>query len=144
MSWYRTYTRTIGRAFTLEDPDTIAYMLTTISSFIYINYNIQVITDLSQYDTNNIYYTGDIFYSIGAFFYLWTNLRDDGWLWWIPVAGQYGIAPGTIQTNKPVKVGLSHLLIGGNRPLTRCCRKDRRIEMKSKDNDQFDQQHTVL
>lgn len=133
MSWYRTYTRTIGRGYTLEDPDTIAYMLTTISSFIYITYNIQVITDLPQYDTNNLYYTGDIIYSTGAFFYLWANLRDDGWLWWMPVAGQYGIAAGRIRTDKPVKAGLSHLLIGGDLPLTQCCQNNRQISANPKE-----------
>ena len=147
MSWYRTYTRTLGRGFTIEDPDTIAYMLTTISSFIYITYNIQVITDLPQYDTNSSYYTGDIIYSTGAFFYLWANLRDDGWLWWMPVAGQYGIAPGQIRTNKPIKAGLSHLMIGGDHPLTRYCRENGRIKTepeKINGKGDFDQQHTVL
>ena len=70
MSWYRTYTRTIGRGYTLDDPDTIAYILTTLSSFIYITYNIQIITDVTQYGTNTIYYYGDIIYFIGAFFTL--------------------------------------------------------------------------
>jgi hypothetical protein len=123
MSWYRTYTRTIGRGYTLDDPDTIAYLLTTFSSFIYITYNIQVLNDSLQYETNKIYRYGDIIYFIGAFFYLWANLRDDGWLWWLPLAGQYGIAAGRIQTGRPVKVGLSHLLMGGSEPCTRCCRQ---------------------
>ena len=123
MSWYRTYTRTIGRGYTLDDPDTVAYILTTLSSFVYITYNIQVLMDPYQYGTNQIYFIGDIMYFVGAFFYLWANLRDDGWLWWLPVAGQYGIAPGKIQTGKPVKAGLSHFLIGGNEPCLSCCRR---------------------
>lgn len=122
MSWYRTYTRTIGRGYTFDDPDTVAYTLTTLSSFIYITYNIQIITDLEQYGTNDLYVKGDIIYSVGAFFYLWANLRDDGWLWWLPLAGQYGVAPGKLQTEKSVKVGLSHMLICGNEPCTRCCK----------------------
>ncbi len=123
MSWYRTYTRTIGRGYTFDDPDTVAYTLTTLSSFIYITYNIQVITDLEQYGTNTIYYYGDIIYFVGAFFYLWANLRDDGWLWWLPVAGQYGIAAGRMQIGKSVQVGLPHLLIGGNQPCTTFCQR---------------------
>lgn len=123
MSWYRTYTRTIGRGYTFDDPDTVAYVLTTLSSFIYITYNIQIITDVTQYGENTLYYTGDIIYSIGAFFYLWANLRDDGWLWWLPLAGQYGVAAGKIQAEKPVTVGLSHLLIGGSEPCGTCCRR---------------------
>jgi hypothetical protein len=123
MSWYRTYTRAVGRGYTLDDADTVAYILTTLSSFIYITYNIQVLVDPEQYGVNQIYFYGDIIYFVGAFFYLWANLRDDGWLWWLPVAGQYGIAPGKIQTGRPVKTGLHHLLIGGNEPCTRCCRR---------------------
>lgn len=123
MSWYRTYTRTINRGYTLDDPDTVAYTLTTLSSFIYITYNIQVLQNPEVYGTNILYYYGDIIYFIGAFFYLWANLRDDGWLWWLPVAGQYGIAAGTIQTGKPIKVGLPHLLIGGHEPCLSCCRR---------------------
>ena len=139
MSWYRTYTRTLGRGYTLEDPDTVAYILTTLSSFIYITYNIQVIVDLKQYETNFIYYYGDIIYSTGAFFYLWANLRDDGWLWWMPVAGQYGIASGRIQTDKTVKAGLSHFLLCGNEPFSRCRRKtlknNRRVSSISNENE---------
>ncbi len=123
MSWYRTYTRTIGRGYTLDDPDTVAYILTTLSSFIYITYNIQILVRPEDYGSNQIYFYGDIIYSVGAVFYLLANLRDDGWLWWMPVAGQYGIASGRVQTGKPTKVGLPHLLMCGNEPCTRCCRK---------------------
>jgi len=123
MSWYRTYTRAIGRGFTLDDADTIAYLLTTFSSFIYITYNIQILTHPEEYGANVLYYKGDIIYFVGAVFYLWANLRDDGWLWWMPVAGQYGIAAGRVQTGKPIKAGLPHLLVGGNEPFTRCCRR---------------------
>jgi hypothetical protein len=138
MSWYRTYTRTLGRGYTLDDPDTVAYVLTTLSSFVYITYNIQIITGTTDYGGDDLYYKGDIMYSVGAFFYLWANLRDDGWLWWLPVGGQYGIAPGRIQTGRPVKVGLPHMLIGGSEPCTRCCRRclendkdDRRVSVIS-------------
>ena len=118
MSWYRTYTRTIGRGYTLDDPDTVAYTLTTLSSFIYITYNIQILIDPEQYESNTIYTNGDIVYFVGAVFYLLANLRDDGWLWWTAVSGQYGIAAGKVQTGKSVQVGLPHLLIGGSEPLT--------------------------
>ena len=143
MSWYRTYTRTISRGYTFDDPDTVAYTLTTLSSFIYITYNIQILTDPEQYGTNTLYYYGDIIYSVGAVFYLLANLRDDGWLWWLPVAGQYGIAAGKIQTGKPVKAGLPHLLIGGDEPCAKCCgrcfqggKKTRRVSIISADDKQ--------
>ncbi|CAF0803131.1 unnamed protein product [Adineta steineri] len=123
MSWYRTYTRAIGRGYTLDDPDTVAYLLTTLSSFIYIAYNIQILTHPEQYGSNTLYYNGDIIYFIGSVFYLWANLRDDGWLWWMPVSGQYGIAAGRIETGKPIKAGLPHVLMCGNDPCLTCCRK---------------------
>ncbi|CAF0922588.1 unnamed protein product [Rotaria sordida] len=123
MSWYRTYTRTIGRGYTFDDPDTVAYTFTTLSSFIYITYNIQILQNPEDYGLNDLYVKGDITYFVGAVFYLWANLRDDGWLWWMPVSGQYGIAAGRIQAEKPIIVGLRHLLIGGPEPIARCCRR---------------------
>jgi len=149
MSWYRTYTRTIGRGYTFDDPDTVAYTLTTLSSFIYITYNIQILMDPEQYGYNTLYFNGDIIYFVGAFFYLWANLRDDGWLWWLPVAGQYGIAAGRIQTGRPVTVGLPHLLIGGHEPITRCCRScsktdrdNKRVNVISTDEKQYSNNKT--
>ena len=56
MSWYRTYVRTLGRGFTLDDPDTIAWLATTISSIIYLVYNIQINVDPEQYGTNMLYH----------------------------------------------------------------------------------------
>ncbi|CAF0872688.1 unnamed protein product [Rotaria sp. Silwood1] len=123
MSWYRTYTRTIGRGFTLDDPDTVAYTFTTLSSFVYITYNIQILQNPKGYGQNTLYIYGDITYFVGAVFYLWANLRDDGWLWWMPVAGQYGIAAGRIQTGKHIEIGLPHLLISGPEPITNCWRQ---------------------
>ena len=126
MSWYRTYTRTIGRGYSLDDPDTVAFTLTTVSSFIYITYNIQILVDPRQYGENVLYKCGDIIYFIGAVFYLWANLRDDGWLWWLPVAGQYGVAPGRIQMGRPIQTGLGHYLIGGAHPC-RCPSKSNHV-----------------
>ncbi|CAF2502390.1 unnamed protein product [Rotaria sp. Silwood2] len=123
MSWYRTYTRTICRGFTLDDPDTVAYTFTTLSSFIYITYNIQILQNPEEYGTNELYINGDLTYFVGCIFYLWANFRDDGWLWWMPFAGQYGVAAGRIQTEKPIVIGLPHLLIGGPEPIIRCFRR---------------------
>ncbi|CAF4237003.1 unnamed protein product, partial [Rotaria sordida] len=55
---YWTYTRTIGRGYTLDDPDTVAYTLTTLSSFVYIIYDIQILMDPKQYAENSVYYYG--------------------------------------------------------------------------------------
>jgi hypothetical protein len=97
MSWYRTYIRTLGRGFTMDDPDTIAWMATTFSSFVYMVYNIQINVDPSQYGTNFLYTYGDIVYFVGSCYYLFASLRDEGCFWFLPLAGQYHIAPGRIQ-----------------------------------------------
>ncbi|CAF1557844.1 unnamed protein product, partial [Didymodactylos carnosus] len=108
MSWYRTYTRTLGRGFSLDDPDTVAYLCTFISSLIYITYNIQITAHPEQYGTNYLYTYGDIVYFVGACYYCFACLRDDSWFWFMPLAGQYGIAAGRLQTEKPIKAGLPH------------------------------------
>ena len=49
MLWYMTYIRTIGRRFTLNDPDTVAWLATTMSSIVYLIYNIQINVQPEQY-----------------------------------------------------------------------------------------------
>ncbi|CAF1258055.1 unnamed protein product [Rotaria magnacalcarata] len=97
MSWYMTYTRTLGHGFTLDDPDFIAFSCTSISSIIYIVYNIQINVDPLQYGTNYLYTYGDIVYFVGSCYYIFACLRDDNWFWFLPLSGQYGIAPGRIR-----------------------------------------------
>ncbi len=98
MSWYMTYIRTLGHGFSLDDPDTIAYLSTTIASIIYFVYNIQINVDPGQYGTNYLYTYADILYFIGACYYIFAALRDDSWFWFLPFAGQYGVAPGRVKT----------------------------------------------
>jgi hypothetical protein len=97
MSWYMTYTRTLGRGFTFDDPDTIAYLTTTISSFIYLRYNIHINIYPEDYGRNISYKYGDILYFIGAFYYIFAALRDENCFWFLPLAGQYGVASGRIR-----------------------------------------------
>jgi hypothetical protein len=92
-----TYVRTLGRGFTLDDPDTIAWLATTTSSIIYFVYNIQINIYPEQYGTNLLYTYGDIVYFVGACYYLFAELRDDNWFWFLPLSGQYGVAAGRIQ-----------------------------------------------
>ena len=96
-SWYLTYIRTLGRGFSLDDPDTIAYLSTTIASIIYFIYNIQINAQPEQYGTNYLYTYADILYFIGACYYIFAVLRDDHWFWFLPFAGQYGVAPGRVK-----------------------------------------------
>lgn len=97
MSWYMTYIRTLGHGFSLDDPDTIAFLSTTIASIIYFVYNIQINVDPSQYGTNYLYTYADILYFLGACYYIFAALRDDHWFWFLPFAGQYGVAPGKVK-----------------------------------------------
>ena len=92
-----TYIRTPGRGFTMDDPDTIAFTSTTIASIIYFIYNIQINVSPEQYGTNFLYTYGDILYFIGSCYYIFATLRDDHWFWFLPLAGQYGVAPGRVQ-----------------------------------------------
>ncbi len=91
-----TYTRTLGRGFTLDDPDTIAYLTTTTNTFIYLIYNIQMNAYPEQYGTNQIFIYADILGFIGSIYYIFGTLRDENWFWFLPLAGQYGIAAGRI------------------------------------------------
>ncbi len=130
MSWYMTYIRTLGRGFTLDDPDTVAWLATTISSFIYIVYNIQINVSPEQYGSNYLYTYGDIVYFVGSCFYVFAVLRDDHWFWFLPMAGQYGVAPGRIQiesTKSLPEFGKPVIL------MTRPCKRRRaKIEISKK------------
>lgn len=113
MSWYMTYTRTLGRGFTFDDPDTIAYLTTTISSLIYVLYNIQINLHPQDYGKNLLYQSGDILYFIGACYYIFAALRDENCFWFLPLAGQYGIAAGRVrvETKEIPKSGRSPVFI---------------------------------
>jgi hypothetical protein len=101
-----TYIRTLGRGFTLDDPDTVAWAATTISSFVYMVYNIQINVDPTQYGTNYLYTYGDIVYFVGSCYYIFATLRDENWFWFMPVSGQYGIAPAKIhiESTRPLPI----------------------------------------
>lgn len=92
-----TYVRTLGRGFTLDDPDILAILTTTSASIMYFVYNIQINLYPEQYATNLLYTYADILYFVGSCYYLFAALRDDHWFWYLPLAGQYGVAPGKVQ-----------------------------------------------
>ena len=94
-----TYTRTFGRGFTLDDPDTMGYLTTTSNTFIYLVYNIQMNAYPEQYGANLIFTYADILGFIGSVYYIMGTLRDENWFWFLPLAGQYGIAAGRIHTD---------------------------------------------
>ncbi|CAF3366139.1 unnamed protein product [Rotaria socialis] len=119
MSWYMTYTRTLGRGFTLDDPDVIAFSTTTIAAIIYVVYSTQVYVHPEEYNDNILYTYGDIMYFLGACYYLFAGLRDSNWFWFLPFAGQYGVAAGRVhvETKALPKIGQPVVL------MTDCCRR---------------------
>ncbi|CAF1378348.1 unnamed protein product [Didymodactylos carnosus] len=138
MSWYRTYTRTIGCGFSFDDPDTFAYSTTTVAACIYISYNLRVLIYPDEYATNHLYYKGDILFCIGAFYYCLAALRDDGWFWFMSLAGQYGIAAGLVETQKPIKQGLPQYLV------TDLCRNRRQQLKKRTEEDKNNNQPDIV
>ncbi|CAF0722958.1 unnamed protein product [Adineta steineri] len=119
MSWYMTYTRTLGRGFTFDDPDVIAFSTTTIAAIVYVSYSFQVYLYPEQYNDNLLYTYGDILYFLGACFYIFAAMRDQNWFWFLPLSGQYGLAAGKIHVDTKTlpKFGQPVIL------MTDCCRK---------------------
>jgi hypothetical protein len=140
MSWYMTYTRTLGRGFTLDDPDAVAFSATTISSIVYMVYNIQINISPEQYGSNYLYTNGDIVYFVGACYYLFASLRDDHWFWFLPLAGQYGVAAGRVQveTKSLPRDGQPVVLI-----TDLCRRKQKKIEQNVK-REELDMDNDVV
>jgi len=53
----------------------------------YLTYNCQNIHNPNGYATNKLYLLGDAFYGANSLLYLIAGLRDDGWWWFMPLAG---------------------------------------------------------
>ncbi|CAF3719709.1 unnamed protein product [Rotaria sp. Silwood1] len=119
MSWYMTYTRTLGRGFTLDDPDVIAFSSTTTAAIIYVVYSIQVYVHPEEYNNNLLYTYGDIIYFLGACYYIFAAMRDQNWFWFLPFTGQYDVAAGRVHiaTTALPRFGQPVVLI------TDCCRQ---------------------
>ncbi|CAF0866269.1 unnamed protein product [Rotaria sordida] len=131
LSWYMTYTRTIGRGFTFDDPDTMGYLTTTSNTLMYLVYNIQLNIYPEQYGTNQIYVYADVLGFIGSVYYILGTLRDENWFWFLPLAGQYGIAAGRIHIETRVlpQFGRHEILI------TNLCRRRKEKIKDNKENE---------
>lgn len=134
ISWYLAYTRVLGRGFTFDDPDTIAYLTTTTTTVMYFVYNLQVTTRPETYGSNYLYSYADIMGFVGSVFYLLGTLRDDNWFWFMPLAGQYGIAHGRIQveTKELPQYGKPPII------LTDVCRRRTKPARESDDKSSID------
>jgi hypothetical protein len=134
----------LGHGFSLDDPDTIAYLSTTTASITYFVYNIQINVQPEQYGTNFLYIYADILYFIGSCYYIFAALRDDHWFWFLPMAGQYGVAPGKIQ------VETEKILPTYGKPATlitdlcKCCRrKNHTTKTNEKDQSNMNDMITI-
>ncbi|CAF1135297.1 unnamed protein product [Adineta steineri] len=130
LTWYIAYTRTLGRGFTLDDLDTIAYITTTSNTLMYFIYNLQVYIRPEEYNSNMLFTYADILGFIGSVYYIFGTLRDDNWFWFLPVAGQYGVAVGRIEvvTKQLPKYGLPPIVI------TDMCKRRRKKNASSDSN----------
>jgi hypothetical protein len=87
-TWYLTFPRrTVGRGWTLDDPDSWSNIFIVVPSIYYIAYNIQILMDPADYCCNDVYKTGDNLYLAGAVFYVVAALRDDGLFRCLPAGG---------------------------------------------------------
>jgi hypothetical protein len=98
-TWWLTFPRkTVGRGWTLDDPDVWANAGIVLPSVLYVVYNAQILADPLSYATNTLYVTGNAGYAAGAVFYLVAALRDDGYFRCLPTGGvcPYGLDAVTI------------------------------------------------
>jgi len=86
-TWYLTYRRTLGRGFTLDDPDIWANLTIWAGTLAYVVYNCQIINDRSLYGTNDLYVTADWIFFVNSLMYFICSLRDAGWFYFMPIAG---------------------------------------------------------
>jgi len=89
ITWWMAYERVPGRGWSLDDPDVIAFLCTFGSSCVYITYYIEITLHPEEYATNFLYENGDIVYFVGSVYYLLASMRDDGWFWFMPLAGRW-------------------------------------------------------
>ena len=89
ITWHLTYVRVPGRGYTLDDPDIWALLTIFTGAIIYVVYNVQILAHPSWYGKNEMYFWGDVFYAMNGVLYLLAGLRDDGWFWWMPLAGSF-------------------------------------------------------
>ena len=110
-----TYTRILGRGYTLDDPDLIASLTVVASAIIYLVYNMQLNLAPQHYETNILYKPADIVGLVEACFCVLACLRDDNWFWFLPLAGQYGIALGRVQVETKIlpQFGRAPILVAG-------------------------------
>lgn len=64
------------------------------ASSVYLWYNLQILQHPESYGTCQLYFWADILYAANGWFYLLASLRDDGWFWFMPLAGGFPCPAG--------------------------------------------------
>jgi len=108
----------------------MGYLTLVTNTIIYFVYNITI-----------IYKYADIVGFIGSCFYIFGTLRDDNWFWFLPLAGQYGVAAGKIKidtTKKLPKFGVTPILI------TDLCFKRKKNQPKVKHSRRIANQREII
>lgn len=108
--WYAVYIEeystsketTIGRGFTLDDPDLWANLTIDIGALYYFYYNVNLFQmQFQNYETSYLFMTGDLFYFINSVLYTIASLRDCDVFWYLPTAGIWPEYPPISLTLKP-------------------------------------------
>lgn len=89
LDYMRQPESTLGRGFTLDDPDMWANISLVGGAFLYLKYSAEVLTSFTAYESNTLYTTADTWYLCNAVAYLICAARDCELLWFMPVAGRF-------------------------------------------------------
>lgn len=82
--WWSIHERRPGRGLTLWDLDAWCQFFLVISSLVYFVYYLDVTRHPEHYGTNFEYKTADTMYFVGALLYLFSDMRDNDFFFWIP------------------------------------------------------------
>jgi hypothetical protein len=72
-----------------DDPDVWACLTILPGALLYVVYNLQILHDPSLYASYALYVQADWLYFVNSLLYTAAALRDDGWFWFMPLAGQW-------------------------------------------------------
>jgi hypothetical protein len=87
-----------------DDPDMWANLTIIPASLIYFFYNVRILRHPELYSTDFFYYYGDILYFVNSLCYTVAALRDDGWFWFMPLAGQWSTSQEDFMIYEVIRV----------------------------------------
>lgn len=96
---------------TFDDPDLSANITIAAAAIIYFVYNCQVVSDYSQYESNELYKLGDQIYLLNSVLYFLAALRDCDWFWFLPKFGRYRTVTEIMKEESEVRMCVSYFEI---------------------------------